>query len=87
MCLEIPGLVLSVSDEEQINRKGQVKFGGITKEVNFAYVPKVKVGDYVIVHVGFALNTLDESEAHRVFDYLSEMDELQELEWGTAALS
>ena len=84
MCLAIPGLVLSISDDthDAIKRVGQVKFGGITKEVSMAYVPEARVGDYVIVHVGFAISTLNEAEANRVFDYLREMDELQELEWG-----
>jgi hydrogenase expression/formation protein HypC len=80
MCLAIPGLVLEISGDEPIKRVGQVKFGGITKEVSMAYVPEAKVGDYVIVHVGFAISTLDRSEANRVFEYLREMDELQELE-------
>ena len=84
MCLAIPGLVLSISDDttDAIKRVGQVKFGGITKEVSMAYVPDARVGDYVIVHVGFAISTLNEAEANRVFEYLREMDELQELEWG-----
>jgi hydrogenase expression/formation protein HypC len=80
MCLAIPGLVLNISGDEPIKRVGQVKFGGITKEVSLAYVPEAKVGDYVIVHVGFAISTLDQAEANRVFEYLREMDELQELE-------
>lgn len=61
-------------------RIGKVNFGGILKEVNLAYVPEAKVDDYVIVHVGFALNTVDESEAARVFEYLKEMDGLAELD-------
>ena len=80
MCLAIPGLVLSISGGDLIKRVGQVKFGGITKEVCMAYVPEAKVGDYVIVHVGFAISTLNQEEADRVFEYLREMDELQELE-------
>src|SRR4051794_5006712 len=87
MCLAIPGLVLSISGDDGydlIKRVGQVKFGGITKEVSLAYVPEAKVGDYVIVHVGFAISTLNEAEANRVFEYLREMDELQELEWGSS---
>jgi hydrogenase expression/formation protein HypC len=79
MCLAIPGLVLSISGDDIVKRVGQVKFGGITKEVNLAYVPEAKVGDYVIVHVGFAISTLNEAEANRVFEYLREMDELAEL--------
>jgi hydrogenase expression/formation protein HypC len=61
-------------------RTGRVSFGGIIKEVSLAYVPEANVGDYVIVHVGFALSRVDEAEANRVFDYLRQMDELGELQ-------
>jgi hydrogenase expression/formation protein HypC len=87
MCLAIPGLLLTISGDGPVNRVGQVKFGGITREVSLAYAPEAKCGDYVIVHVGFAISTLNEAEAGRVFDYLREMDELQELEWGASATS
>jgi hydrogenase expression/formation protein HypC len=79
MCLAIPGKVESVSGNDQLSRVGKVNFGGILKEVSLAYVPEVKVGDYVIVHVGFALSRLDEDEAHKVFEYLKEMEDLNEL--------
>jgi hydrogenase expression/formation protein HypC len=62
-----------------LDRTGKVNFGGVIKEVNLAYVPEAQVGDYVIVHVGFALSRIDEDEARRVFDYLEEMGELGEL--------
>jgi hydrogenase expression/formation protein HypC len=80
MCLAIPGKVLSIAGDDPLSRTGRVSFGGIVKEVNLAYTPEAGVGDYVIVHVGFAISTLDEAEAHRVFDYLREMDELAELQ-------
>jgi hydrogenase expression/formation protein HypC len=83
MCLAVPGKVLSITGNEPLTRTGMVNFGGIIKEVNFAYVPEAKVGDYVIVHVGFALNTVDEAEANLVFGYLREMGELAELEDAT----
>jgi hydrogenase expression/formation protein HypC len=79
MCLAIPGKILSVAGDDPLLRTGRVSFGGIVKEVSLAYTPEAGVGDYVIVHVGFAISTLDETEAHRVFDYLREMDELREL--------
>ena len=79
MCLAIPGKVESISGNDPLSRVGKVNFGGVLKEVSLAYVPEVKVGDYVIVHVGFALSRLDEAEAHKVFDYLKEMAELGEL--------
>ena len=86
MCLAIPGKVESISGNDQLSRVGKVNFGGILKEVSLAYVPEVKVGDYVIVHVGFALSRLDEAEAHKVFEYLKEMEELGELGEGGAGV-
>ena len=80
MCLAVPGKVLSISGDDPLVRTGRVSFGGIVKEVSLAYVPDVQVGDYVIVHVGFALSRGDEDEAQRVFEYLEQMGELGELE-------
>ena len=80
MCLAIPGKVESISGDDPLTRMGKINFGGILKEASLAYVPEVKVGDYVIVHVGFALSRVDEEEAHKVFGYLKEMEELAELE-------
>jgi hydrogenase expression/formation protein HypC len=82
MCLAIPGKVTSVMGADPLWRTGRVDFGGIVKEVSLAYVPEVKIGEYVIVHVGFALSRLDENEANKVFQYLKEMDELTELQEG-----
>jgi hydrogenase expression/formation protein HypC len=79
MCLAIPGKITSVSGDDSLARTGKVDFGGIQKEVNLAYVPEAQVGDYVIVHVGFALSRVEESEASAVFEYLRQMDELLEL--------
>jgi hydrogenase expression/formation protein HypC len=80
MCLAVPGKILSVSGEDPMERAARVSFGGVVKEINLSCVPEAKVGDYVIVHVGLAISTLDETEANRVFDYLREMDELAELD-------
>ncbi len=79
MCLAVPGKIISITGDE-LAKVGRVSFGGVIKEVSLAYVPEAKVGDYVIVHVGFALSTVDEEEAQHVFDYLAEMGELSELE-------
>ena len=76
MCLAIPGRIESVQGDEQIRLTGKVNFGGILKEVSLAYVPEAKIGDYVIVHVGFALSIVDEEEARKLFDDLRAMDEL-----------
>lgn len=80
MCLAVPGKLLSVGGNEPLMRTGKVSFGGIIKEVNLACVPEAVVGDYVLVHVGFAISRLDEQEAMRVFEYLGQMDELGDLE-------
>lgn len=79
MCLGVPGRIESISNEDPIMRTGKVSFGGIFKEVNLAYVPDAKVGDYVVVHVGFAISRLDEREANRVFEYLDQIEQLDEI--------
>jgi hydrogenase expression/formation protein HypC len=79
MCLAVPGKILCITGEE-FERIGRVSFGGIVKEVNLAYVPESKVGDYVIVHVGFALSILDEKEALQVFEYLDEIGRIEKSE-------
>jgi len=78
MCLGIPGKIVSTFHENEL-LTGKVDFGGVSKQICLAYVPEAKVGEYVIVHVGFALSLIDEVEAHRVFQYLAEMNELGEL--------
>ena len=80
MCLAIPGKILSISGDEPLSRKGRVDFGGIAKEVSLAYMPDVKVGDYVVVHVGFAISKIDEKEALQVFKCLREIDEMRKTE-------
>jgi hydrogenase expression/formation protein HypC len=73
MCLAIPGQILSIAGAQPLLRTGRVRFGGIIKEVNLAYVPEAVVGDYVIVHVGFAISTIAAQEAERVFTYLQQL--------------
>ena len=82
MCLAVPGKLLSIEGVDPTFRTGRVNFGGIVKDVNLAYVPDANIGDYVLVHVGFALSIVDEDEATKVFTYLKEMDELKELTEG-----
>jgi len=79
MCLGVPGKVLSVEEKQLGMAMGKVSFGGIKKEVCLAYVPDVKVGEYVIVHVGFAISKVDEAEAEQVFRMLEEMGDLEGL--------
>ncbi len=71
---------MSIAGEDPLQRLGRVSFGGVVKEVNLACVPEANVGDYVIVHVGLAISTVDEKEAEQVFEYLREMGELAELD-------
>ncbi|KAB2838629.1 HypC/HybG/HupF family hydrogenase formation chaperone [bacterium] len=80
MCLAIPGKIVRLLQEEPLRRTGKVDFGGILKEVNLSYVPEAGVGDYVIVHVGFAISRVEESEARKVFEYLAELEGLAEIE-------
>jgi hydrogenase expression/formation protein HypC len=61
---------------------GKVQFGGITKDVCLAYVPEAKIGDYVLVHVGFALSVIDEEEAREIFSYIEQIEELSEPDHG-----
>ena len=80
MCLAVPGKIECITNNEPFSRSGKVNFSGIVKDVNLAYVPEASVGDYVVVHVGFALSTMDETEARQVFKYLKSMNELKELD-------
>jgi hydrogenase expression/formation protein HypC len=78
MCLGVPGRVLNIYSEHEV-LMGQVDFGGIFKRVCLEHVPTVEPGEYVIVHVGFALSILDEAEARQVFTFLEGMHDLDEL--------
>ncbi len=81
MCLGIPGKVTELYVENGL-QMGKVDFGGISKSVCTAHVPDLKIGDYTIVHVGFALTRVDEAEAQQVFAFLKSMNELDELQHG-----
>ena len=83
MCLAVPGKILSIAGDDPLTRTGRVSFGGIIKEASLACVPEANIGDYVLVHVGFAISKLDEEEARRVLAYLRNTDELAELEGET----
>jgi hydrogenase expression/formation protein HypC len=78
MCLGIPGKVLETYRENDV-LMGKVDFNGIRKGVCLEHVPEARPGEYVLVHVGFALSVLDEEEAGRVFTFLEEMNQLDEL--------
>jgi hydrogenase expression/formation protein HypC len=78
MCLAIPGKVVDAFDQNGM-RMAKVQFGGIIREACLEYVPDTKVGEYVLVHVGFAISKVDEEEAARTYQLLEEMDQLTEL--------
>jgi hydrogenase expression/formation protein HypC len=74
MCLAVPGQLLSIEGDDDLTRQGRVAFGGIVKQVNLAYVPEAAVGDYVLVHAGFAITVVDTAEALRTLAYLAEVE-------------
>lgn len=78
MCLAVPGKVVATYREADL-LMGKIDFSGVAKRACLEYVPQVKVGEYVIIHAGFALSAIDETEATRIFDYLRQMKELDEL--------
>jgi len=80
MCLGVPGRILAIDPNPLGVAMGKVDFGGIMKEVCLAYTPEARVGDYVVVHVGFAISRIDEKEAAEVFRLLKEMGELDDLQ-------
>jgi len=80
MCLAVPGRIISVIEDGNLGlRRGKVDFSEIRKDVCLDYTPEARVGDYVLVHVGFALSVVDQEEASRVFEALRELDQLDEL--------
>ena len=81
MCLGIPGKIVEMYEADGL-QMGKVDFGGVTKEVCLAYVPEAKVGNYTVIHVGFALNVLDEAEALETLQLLRDIGALDE-ELGT----
>jgi len=79
MCLAIPGKVVERFTQEGMHM-ARVQFGGVTREACLNYVPETQVGEYVLVHVGFAISRVDEEEARRTYEALAELDQLGELE-------
>ncbi|NUQ82839.1 MAG: HypC/HybG/HupF family hydrogenase formation chaperone [Bacteroidetes bacterium] len=75
MCLAIPGKVLSINQDDAMLRMGKVSFAGVVKDISLQWVPEAVVGDYVLVHVGFALNIIDQEEAEKTLELLRELGE------------
>jgi hydrogenase expression/formation protein HypC len=80
MCLAIPGKIIAIEEDAQGVRMGKTDFGGVLKQVCLEYTPEIKSGDYVLVHVGFALGKVDRAEAERTYKLLEEMNQLGELD-------
>jgi hydrogenase expression/formation protein HypC len=81
MCLGIPGKIVEIHEDQGL-AMGTIDFGGVRRDVCLAYVAdEVDVGDYAVIHVGFAISKVDEAEAKRTFEILREMSQLDELEW------
>jgi hydrogenase expression/formation protein HypC len=80
MCLAIPGKLIEIAHDANGVRMGKANFGGIVKQVCLEYTPEVETGDYVLVHVGFALSKVNEDEAARTYQLLDEMKQLGELD-------
>lgn len=79
MCLGVPGKVVATYREHDV-LMGKIDFGGVLKRACLEHVPEVQIGEYVLVHVGFALSRLDETEARRVFEFLDGMNQLDEIQ-------
>jgi hydrogenase expression/formation protein HypC len=79
MCLAIPGKVLEEFESRGM-RMAKIQFGGIVREASLDYAPEARVGDYVLVHVGFAISTVNSEEAERTYRALEELDQLSELD-------
>jgi len=77
VCLAIPGKIVEIQDIEGL-RAGRVQFGGIVRQVSLHFVPEADVGDYVMVHVGFAISKVDAEEAERTYRLLEEIGALEE---------
>ena len=76
MCLALPGELLEITADAFCQRSGLVAFGNITREVNLAFLPDAKKGDYVLVHVGFAISKIDAAAATRTLELFAELDEM-----------
>ena len=77
MCLAVPGKIVSIaSSDDPLFKSAKVSFDGVIREINLAAVPEAEIGNYVLVHVGMALNVIDEEEALKTLAYFKEIDEL-----------
>lgn len=77
MCLAVPAEIVEIRGDDDLTRLGRVSFGGVMKEVSLAYTPEAKLGDYVLVHVGFAIQTINEEEARRTLELIRELQDAE----------
>jgi len=84
MCLAVPGKLVRIKKQDGSLRTGTVDFGGVCKQIHLAFVPQAAVGDYVLVHVGFAIQVIDEAESLRLLEALESLEEPL-LEGGTSS--
>jgi len=75
MCLSVPAKLISISGDNPLTRTGKVSLGGAVRDISLAYVPEAQVDNYVLVHVGFAISIIDETEAQFVYDYLRQVED------------
>jgi len=74
MCLAVPGRIESITGDDPLERRGRVDFGGVRREIQLAFVPEARPGDWVLAHAGLAIATVDEAEAERRFEALDAID-------------
>lgn len=86
MCLAVPGKIVSIDESNPELKMAKVNFGGVMKEICIQWLPDVKVGEYVLAHVGFALNKIDEKDAEETLKTLREMGDLNEEEFKSESI-
>lgn len=77
MCLAVPGKIMMISGDEPLSRMGKIDFSGISKEISLAYLPEAKIDDYVIVHAGFAISIIDQTEAKESLKAFQQLDDFE----------
>jgi hydrogenase expression/formation protein HypC len=86
MCLAVPGKIVSIDESNPDLKMAKVNFGGVMKEICIQWLPDVNVGEYVLAHVGFALNKIDEKDAEDTLKILREMGDLNEEEFKSESI-
>lgn len=81
MCLAVPGKIISIDETNPDLKMAKVNFGGVMKDICIQWLPDVKVGEYILAHVGFALNKIDEKDAEETLKILWEMGDLNDSEF------